>query len=123
MQTRSKPQPTSRIGRRPAPAPQGRFGRPGKPGRRKPQQSTGQKALASLTGALSKPSAAKKRSGGPGKSRAGRMALLAGGLGLAMKNRGRIQGLMARRSSDKAAAEAAAPAPAPTPTTTPTPGL
>jgi hypothetical protein len=118
MPTRTKPQPSSRLGRRSTRAPQGRFSRPGRPahsgrpnlhGRRKPQQSTAKKAMAALTGALSRPAPAKKG----GKRRAGGMALLAGGLGLAMKNRDKLQGLMGRRGRQEA--------PRQTPPTTPPP--
>jgi hypothetical protein len=134
MPTRTKqPQTSHRLGRRPTPAPHGRFGRPGQParaahpsrpslpGRRKPKQSTSQKALSALTGALPGSSSAKK---GGGKRRAGGMALLAGGLGLAMKNRDKLPGLSGWRK-DNAAAQAARPAPQPSPptmpATTPTP--
>jgi hypothetical protein len=116
MQTRTKSQPASRMGRRTTPAPQGRFGRPGMPARRKPpQQSTPEKALSALTGAFGGSSAKKGRgkSKAGGKSNKGKMALLAGGLGLAMKNRDKIQGLMGKRAANKSAAEAAAPAPQP----------
>jgi hypothetical protein len=121
MQTRSKPQPPSRLGRRQTPAPQGRFGRPSTPTRRKaPQQSTTEKALSAVTGALGGASSAK---GGKGKTKAkaggkgnkGKMALLAGGLGLAMKNRGKIEGLLGRRKANKTAAQSATPAPPPPP--------
>jgi hypothetical protein len=124
MQTRTKSQPASRTGRRSTPAPQGRFGRPGLPARRKPpQQSTAQKALSALTGALGgstakgkgKSKSKSKAKAGGSKSSKGRMALLAGGLGLAMKNRDKIQGLMGRRAANKSAASAAAPAPQPPP--------
>jgi hypothetical protein len=108
MPTRTKPQPSSRLGRRATPAPHGRFSRPGQParsgrprrpnlpGRRKPQQSTARKALTSLTGALSPSTSSRKG----GKRRAGGMALLAGGLGLAMKNRAKLQGLLGRRGHE-----------------------
>jgi hypothetical protein len=112
MQTRTKSQPTSRMGRRTTPAPQGRFGRPGMPSRRRPpRQSTAQKAMSALTGALGGSAArgkGKAKAGG-GRSSKGRMALLAGGLGLAMKNRDKIQGLMGKRAANKSAAQAAAP--------------
>jgi hypothetical protein len=108
MQTRSKPQPSSRIGRRPAPAPQGRFKRhvPAKP-------STSDKAMSALTGMMG--GAAKKggrSSAKGGGGRAGKMALLAGGLGLAVKNRSRLMGMIGKRGSNDAAA-----APPPTPGT------
>ncbi|HWH95552.1 MAG TPA: hypothetical protein VNT03_16955 [Baekduia sp.] len=134
MPTRTNPQPSSRTGRRPTPASQGRFGRttpasqgrfgraggpsrPGRPrlpGRRKPQQSTAKKALSTITGALPRSSSSKK---GGGKRRAGGMALLAGGLGLAMKNRDKLQGMMGRHDD-----QGTATSPPPTPSTTPSPG-
>jgi hypothetical protein len=119
MPTRTKPQTTpSRIGRRPTPAPQGRlhrpatpqgrfnrpatpqprFSRPAMPTRRKPQQSNAQKALTALSGALPGMGKSKSKSGGGGKRRAGGMALLAGGLGLAMKNRDKITEMISRRN-------------------------
>ena len=120
MPTRTNAQPTSPSAagppRRPAgplrpPGPVGagpllpqRAERPGPlqqaglPSRRKPQQSGAQKALAALTGALPGLGSTKKRGGnGGGKRRAGGMALLAGGLGLALKNRDKLGGLMGRR--------------------------
>jgi hypothetical protein len=119
MQTRSKPQPPSRLGRRPTPAPQGRFGRPSTPSRRKaPQQSSAEKALSAVTGALGGSSSSKGGKGkakAGGKSNKGKVALLAGGLGLAMKNRDKIGGLLGRRKANKDAAQSAAPAPPPPP--------
>jgi hypothetical protein len=107
MQTRSKPQPTSRIGRRPAPAPQGRFKRhvPAKP-------STSDRAMSALTGMVGGGAAKQggRSSAKGGGGRAGKMALLAGGLGLAMKNREKLLGMIGRRGSNDSAAS-----PPPTP--------
>jgi hypothetical protein len=75
------------------------------PSRRKPQQSTARKALSALTGMLSSSSSSSSKrgrrgsSGGGGKKRAGGMALLAGGLGLAMKNRSKINDMVGRREN------------------------
>jgi hypothetical protein len=57
--------------------------------------------------------AAKKRSGGGG--RAGKMALLAGGIGLAVKNRDKLIGLVNKRSANRSAETAAQPSPPPQP--------
>jgi hypothetical protein len=139
MQTRSKPQPTSRIGRRATPAPpQGRFKRPGRPTPTPPQSrfkrpgrptpappqsrfkrhappkpSTSDKAMSALSGVLGGHSASKKGSGRT--NRAGKMALLAGGLGLAMKNRGKLMGLLDKRSANRSAQAGAQPSPPPPP--------
>jgi hypothetical protein len=89
--------------------------------RSKPQQSTTEKALSAVTGALGGASSAKggktkAKAGGKGnKSNKGKMALLAGGLGLAMKNRDKIEGLLGRRKANKTAAQSATPAPPPPP--------
>jgi hypothetical protein len=139
MPTHTKRPPTSsRLGRRPATESQSRFHRPGQParaartsrtgrptlpGRRKPQKSTTQKALSAVTGALPHSSSSKKKSSG--KRTAGGMALLAGGIGLLMKNRDKLPG-MSSRKANKAAEQAARPAPQPgpppSPNATPTPG-
>jgi hypothetical protein len=111
MQTRTKPQQTSRIGRRTTPAPQGRFKR-----HAAPKPSTGDKAMSALSGVLGGGAATKKgakKSGGGG--RAGKMALLAGGVGLAMKNRGKLMGMLNQRSANRSAAAAAQPSPPPPP--------
>ncbi len=119
MQTRTKPNTTSRIGRRPAPAPQGRFKR------HVPKQpSTQEKAMSALTGMLGKQQQAGKGGRASGASagkggRAGKMAMLAGGLGLAMKNRDKLMGLLNRRTANKTAAASAQPAPPPAPPTPP----
>lgn len=110
MQTRTKPQQTSRIGRRTAPPPQGRFKR------HVPQKaSPSDKAMSALSGMLgggSSSKSAKSRSGGGG-GRAGKMALLAGGVGLAMKNRDKLMGMFQKRAANKSAAASAQPAPPP----------
>lgn len=115
MQTRTKPQQTSRIGRRPAPAPQGRFKR-----HAAPKPSTGDKAMSALSGMLGGGATAKKGKGsksakGSGGGRAGKMALLAGGVGLAMKNRDKLMGMLGKRSANRSAAAAAQPSPPPPP--------
>jgi hypothetical protein len=113
MQTRSKPQQTSRIGRRPTPAPQGRFKR-----HAPPKASTSDKAMSALTGVLGGHSTTKKKGGGRSDAkggRAGKMALLAGGLGLAMKNRGKLMGMLNKRSANQSAEAAAQPSPPPPP--------
>jgi hypothetical protein len=116
MQTRTKPQQTSRIGRRTAPPPQGRFKR------HVPQKaSPSDKAMSALSGMLGGGTAAKKggrksakgSSGGGG--RAGKMALLAGGVGLAMKNRDKLMGMFQKRAADRSAAASAQPSPPPPP--------
>ena len=126
MQTRTKPQQPSRIGRRPTPAPQARFKRPGRPApapqsrfkrHAPPKPSTSDKAMSALSGVLGGHSASKKgggRSNAKG-GRAGKMALLAGGLGLAMKNRGKLMGLLNKRSANRSAQAGAQPSPPPPP--------
>lgn len=107
MPTHTRPHP-ARIGRRTTHTTQGRFGRPGhpahsgrphRPGRRKHQQSMTQKAMATLKGTFSRSTPSKKARGGGRRRRAGGMALLAGGLGLAMKNRSKLGGMIGRRGS------------------------
>jgi hypothetical protein len=112
MQTRTKPQQTSRIGRRPAPAPQGRFKR-----HAPPKSSTSDKAMSAFSGMLGGHSAGKKKSGRSNAKggRAGKMALLAGGLGLAMKNRGKLMGMLDKRKANQSAEAAAQPSPPPPP--------
>jgi hypothetical protein len=139
MPTHTKrPPSSSRLGRRHTPESHSRFSRPGQParaarpsrpgrpalpGRRKPQKSTTQKALSAVTGVLPHSSSSKKK--GSGKRTAGGVALLAGGLGLLMKNRDKLPGGSGRKA-DKAAEQAARPAPQPGPpastNSAPTPG-
>jgi hypothetical protein len=84
-----------------------RFGRPGTPSprfatgrRRQPaKKSLTQQVMSALPG-LVKGTSKPRRRGGGGRKRAGGMALLAGGLGLAMKNRDKLGGMMGRHSSD-----------------------
>jgi hypothetical protein len=93
-----RPGPTSnRFGRPATPPPRFAAGR-----RRQPaKKSVTQKVMNAIPG-LSKGSSKRRRSSssGSGRKRAGGMALLAGGLGLAMKNRDKIGGLLGRHSSD-----------------------
>jgi hypothetical protein len=113
MQTRTKPQQTSRIGRRPAPAPQGRFKR-----HAAPKPSTSDKAMSALSGMMGGHSTAKKKGRGGSNAkggRAGKMALLAGGVGLAMKNRGKLMDMLNKRSANRSAEAAAQPSPPPPP--------
>lgn len=105
MATRTSNRSSTSAGRfgRTQPTPSGRFGRPAPPkrhiGRSKPQKSSpASQAMSALTGMLGSSSKGKGRSGGGGgRKRAGGMALLAGGVGLAMKNRGRLAGMMPGR--------------------------
>jgi hypothetical protein len=119
---------TGRFGR-PAPAPEGRFARAGRAGgrhaapaasrrtaivtRRKPQKTGMAKVLDSVGGAL--PGGAKTSRGrrggakGKGKGMGAGLAVLAGAAGLAVKNRGRLQGMLRRKDKD-ATAHADAPA-------------
>jgi hypothetical protein len=108
MATRTSNRSSTTSGRfaRTQHTPAGRFGRPTPPkrhvGRRKPQKSSpANQAMSALTGLLGSSAKGKRRSGGGGRKRAGGMALLAGGLGLAMKNRGRLAGMMPGRSEQQ----------------------
>jgi hypothetical protein len=67
--------------------------------RRKPQKSGMAKVMAGVTGALPG-AAAKKGSGGGGKGRTAGLAMLAGAAGLALKNRGKLQGMLRGKGSD-----------------------
>jgi hypothetical protein len=100
-------------------------GRPSLPSRRrKPQPSTAQKALSALGGLLPGSGSSKRsRSAQKGKAgkRAGGMALLAGGIGLAMKNRDKLQGLIGGHSSDPERRHAEQHGPAATPYAPPAP--
>ncbi|HEV7753576.1 MAG TPA: hypothetical protein VGO71_18640 [Baekduia sp.] len=106
-----RPAPTpNRFGRTATPAPRFASGR-----RRQPAKKSIAQHMMSAVPGLSKGSSKRRRSsgGGRGRKRAGGMALLAGGLGLAMKNRDKIGGLLGRHSSDTGQTPpAAAPPPA-----------
>jgi hypothetical protein len=116
--------PRTQAAKRPA---AGRFSRPGAAGagaaarpagrrpatpsrrpivaRRKPQKTGMAKAMESLGGALPGGKGSKGRSSGGGKTKgmgAG-LALLAGAAGLAVKNRGRIQGMLGGKDKDRTA--------------------
>jgi hypothetical protein len=74
--------------------------------RRKPQKTGMAKVMGSIGGAL--PGGSGKggkgaRGGAKGKGMGAGVALLAGAAGLAMKNRGRIQGMMKRSDKDRVA--------------------
>jgi hypothetical protein len=87
----------SRFGRPATPAPRFATGRRGRPAKK----SIAQQVMNAVPG-LAKGSSKPRRGsgGGSGRKRAGGMALLAGGIGLAMKNRDKIGGLLGRHSSD-----------------------
>ena len=79
--------------------------------RRKPQKSGMAKVMQGVAGAL--PGAAgKKGTGGGGKGRAAGLAVLAGAAGLALKNRGKLQGMMGGNGSGTGDRTAHADAPA-----------
>jgi hypothetical protein len=122
----SRTQPASRpaTGRfgRPAAAPSGRFSRPGRTTarpaptasrrpaivtRRKPQKTGLAKVVDNLGGALpgrGKTSKGRGSAGGSkGKGMGAGLALLAGAAGLAMKNRGRLKGMMRGKDQDRTA--------------------
>jgi hypothetical protein len=103
-----------RVGRQPAPArfsrpaaSGGRFGRHPAPasrfavGRRRqaPKRSKPGQMMKSIAAALPGLARGRSKSRGGGRRRAGGMAVLAGGVGLAMKNRNKLAGMMGRRSS------------------------
>ena len=105
---RSTGTPAPRAGRRPAAAPKSRSTIIA---RRKPQKSGMAKVMAGVAGAL--PGAAgKKGAGGGGKGRTAGLAMLAGAAGLALKNRGKLQGMMRGKGSDTGDRAAHADAPA-----------
>jgi len=81
--------------------------RPVRVSRRKPQKTGMAKLLDGVTAA-----AAKKGGGGGGKGRAAGLALLAGAGGLALKNRGKLGGMMNRTGSGTGDRTAHADAPA-----------
>jgi hypothetical protein len=120
MPTRTTPRSASSAGRfgRPAATPSrfgrapttpNRFGRPATASprfaagrRRQPAKKSMAQQLMRAVPGLGKGSSKPRRGGGGGRKRAGGMALLAGGLGLAMKNRDKLGGLLGRQSSDTA---------------------
>jgi hypothetical protein len=123
MPARTQPARRAATGRfgRPAPAPSGRFAKPARAGarpakptsrrpmiatRRTPQKTGMAKLIDNLGGALpggGKASRGRGSGGGKGKGMGAGLALLAGAAGLAMKNRGRLQGMMRRKDQDPVA--------------------
>ena len=89
-----------------------------------PKPSTSDKAMSALSGVIGKQQTTGRKRGAASSSakggRAGKMALLAGGLGLAMKNRDKLMGLLNKRSANKTAAANAQPSPPPPAPPTPT---
>jgi hypothetical protein len=79
--------------------------------RRKPQKSGMAKVMEGMAGALPK-GAGKKGAGGGGKGRTAGLAMLAGAAGLALKNRGKLQGMIRGKGSDTGDRTSHADAPA-----------
>jgi hypothetical protein len=67
-------------------------------GRSKPHRSTGAKTLSALTGMVAAGTSSNKRSSRSKRKGAGRLALLAGAVGLAVKNRDRLTGMLGKRN-------------------------
>jgi hypothetical protein len=87
------------AGRRPATTSR----RPAIVPRRKPQKTGMAKMMEGLGSALPGASKTSRGSGGKGKGMGAGLAVLAGAAGLAMKNRGRLQGMMRRKDQDRMA--------------------
>ena len=82
--------------------------RPLRVSRRKPQKTGMAKLLEGVTGGA----AAKKGGSGGGKGRTAGLAMLAGAAGLALKNRGKLQGMLGKKGSGTGDRTAHADAPA-----------